>query len=350
MSALETKARAAGAYWTAGELMSTVFPEPRWAVPGLIAEGLNLLVGSPKLGKSWMCLGLAIAVASGGKALGQIDVEQGAVLYAALEDPGLRLQKRMRIVLNGSRVPDDLHLVTSLPRGAHAVELLSEWLDTHPDARLVIIDVLRKVVPRSDGRNMYETDYESMGALKALADQHGVAVIAVHHTRKSIDESDVFNEVSGSTGLTGAADAILVAKRSRNTAEAVLHVTGRDIAEHDYGLRFQPDICSWEILDQPAAITSMGDTRRKILAWVTPGDRHGDTPSQISAGTGIALTTVKQTVRRMTEDNQLESDGRGGYFPSVSLSPVSPVSPDPGDGDSGDSGDSRVLSLFGEQP
>ncbi|MFX0539553.1 AAA family ATPase [Ornithinimicrobium sp. Y1847] len=368
MSALEQRGREHGCYFTAAELVATTFPEPRWAVPGLIAEGLNLLVGSPKLGKSWLVLGLGVAIASGGRALGKVPVEKGSVLYAALEDTPRRLKGRLKAVLADEPVPDDLHITTLLPRGQDMIELVSDWLDAHPDARLVVIDVLRKVTPRTDGRNAYEADYDAMTALKRLADKHGVAVIAVHHTRKMADETDVFNEVSGSTGLTGAADAILIAKRARNTAEAVLHVTGRDVTEHEYGLTWHADSCTWALLDEPVAIASMGTTRRKVLSWLT--DHEGDTPTQISEATGISLTTVKQTVRRMVDDHQLDTDGQGHYFPPTqSLSPVSPVSPmqvngsPAGDtpvtalspaltsnGDSGDSGDTQpLLTLVTEE-
>lgn len=339
MTVLETRYREAGVYFTAAELMRTTFPEPRWAVPGLVAEGLNLLVGAPKLGKSWLVLGLGVSIASGGVALGKVPVVQGSVLYAALEDTPRRLQGRLHTILNGSPVPDGLHITTSLPRGADMVDVVSEWLDDHQDARLVVIDVIRKVTPRSDGRNPYESDYDAMGSLKALADKHKIAVIGVHHTRKQIDEGDVFNEVSGSTGLTGAADAILIAKRARNTAEAVLHVTGRDVTEQEYALAWQAETCSWSLLDDPAVITNMSVTRRKVLSCVT--DQEGDTPTQIATATGIALATVKQTVRRMVDDDQLDTDGDGHYFPRRSLSPVSPVSPNPGDGDSGDRSDSH---------
>lgn len=322
-AALESRGREAGVYFTASELMRTTFPEPRWAVPGLVAEGLNLLVGSPKLGKSWLVLGLGVSIASGGVALGKVPVEQGSVLYAALEDTPRRLQSRLASVLNGSPVPEGLHIVTSLPRGQDMIELVSEWLDEHPDARLVVIDVLRKVTPRSDGRNMYEADYDAMGALKALADRHGVAVIAVHHTRKSVDDSDVFNEVSGSTGITGAADAILIAKRARNTAEAVLHVTGRDVTEQKYRLSWHTETCSWTLLDEPAAIATMGSTRRTILKHLT--EHPGDSPQQIATRTGLNLNTVKSNVRRMVEDDQLDSDGEGRYFPRATATSATPA-------------------------
>jgi hypothetical protein len=325
VSQLERVGREAGVYWTAADLMATEFPEPRWAVPGLVAEGLNLLVGSPKLGKSWLCLGLAVAVASGGRALGKVPVEQGAVLYAALEDTPRRLQGRLRAVLNGDKVPDDLHITTSLPRLPDATGWIAGWIEANPSARLVIVDVLRKVRPPADPKaSMYDGDYDAMGSLKALADRHGVAVIAVHHSRKQLDDSDVFNEVSGSTGLTGAADAIMLAKRARNTAEAVLHVTGRDVNEQEYGLSWDAARCMWSLLEEPVALATMGTTRRKILDWVT--EHPNTTPAQIADGTRIKVNTVQQNVRRMVDDDQLDSDGQGHYFPALSVSAPSSLS------------------------
>jgi hypothetical protein len=316
MCELERIGREANVYFTARDLMAIDFPEPRWAVPGLVAEGLNILVGAPKLGKSWLCLGLAVAVASGGKALGKIDVEQGPVLYAALEDPPRRLQNRLSAVLGKEAVPDDLHITTSLPRLPDLVGFLSGWLDAHPTARLVIVDVLRKVRPMSDGKgNAYNEDYDTLTALKDLADKYGVAVVAVHHTRKAVDDSDVFNEVSGSTGLTGAADAVLLAKRARNTADAVLHITGRDVTEHEYGLTFDPNRCMWTLLEEPVALATMGNTRRTILRHLE--DHQGETPQQIATATGINLNTVKSNVRRMVDDHQLDTDGEGRYFPPL---------------------------------
>jgi AAA domain/Winged helix-turn-helix DNA-binding len=324
MCDLEDRGRNAGVYFTAAELMDTEFAEPRWAVNGLIAEGLNLIVGSPKLGKSWLCLGLAVAIASGGKALGKIQVDQGAVLYAALEDTPRRLQNRLRMVLQGERVPEDLHITTALPRMPDAIGFIDGWLEAHQDARLVIVDVLRKIRPPTTGRDFYGEDYDVMSSLKQLADRHAVAVLVVHHTRKSADESDVFNEVSGSTGLTGAADAILIAKRARNTAEAVLHVTGRDITEQEYGLSWRPESCTWTLLDEPVHIATMGTTRRQILTLLS---KHpASTPAQVAEGLGIDPATARQTLRRMATDLQLESDGEGRYAPpGVTVTPVTVV-------------------------
>lgn len=159
MSRLETVGREHGTYFTADELMETHFPEPRWAVPGLIAEGLTLLAGAPKLGKSWLVLGLGITTSSGTPALGKIDSVAGDVLYCALEDTPRRLKSRLVKMLHGEAIPRRLTIATSLPQMPQAVDLISEWLDEHLDARLVIVDVLGKIrPPDGDRANGYERD------------------------------------------------------------------------------------------------------------------------------------------------------------------------------------------------
>ncbi|MFI6603243.1 AAA family ATPase [Nonomuraea sp. NPDC050536] len=172
--------------WTADELMAMTFPETRWAVPGVIAEGLNLLAGPPKVGKSWLSLGTAIAVAGGGKALEAIDVEPGPVLYLALEDTPRRLQSRMSKILGEQAAPRDLTLATScptLPQGGD--DAIARWLERNPGARMVVIDVFAKVRGTTPpGLCAYDADYTAMSRAKRLADTYGVAVVLVHHVRK----------------------------------------------------------------------------------------------------------------------------------------------------------------------
>ena len=151
-----------------------------------------------------------------------------------------------------------------------------------------------------------------------LARKHNVAVLVVHHTRKSTDEDDVFNEISGSTGLTGAADAVLVVKRARNTSEAELHITGRSMLEHRYGPSWDAKAFQWSLLEEPAGAVDLRATRRTILAHLI--EHPGDTPQRIAATTGKNLNTVKSSVRRMVEDGQFHTDGEGRYSPPKEVS------------------------------
>jgi hypothetical protein len=320
--AVESLMDARATSWTADQLMHVTFPEVRWAVPQLIAEGLNLLCGAPKLGKSWLALNLGVAIASGGLALGRIPVEAGDVLYLALEDTGRRLQSRLRIVLAGDTAPRRLTLATTCePIADGGAERIESWLNDHPDARLIIIDVFTRVRGQvSDRANRYDADYRAVATIKEIADRRSVAVLCVHHTRKQ-SADDFLDSVSGTQGIAGAADAVLVLARSRGSAQAVLKITGRDVEEAEHALDFAPDIGTWQLLDGPAGDYELGDTRRRILQHVREGDAF--TPTEIAEALDLNLNTVKVTVRRMAEADQLDTDGAGHYF--TPLQPVTPV-------------------------
>ena len=298
--------------WTAAELMALDFPPPRWAVPGLICEGITLLAGPPKVGKSWLSLGLGVAVAAGIPALGGIRIQQGPVLYLALEDTARRLKSRLEKVLGGADAPEGLTLATACaPLTAGGDAEIALWLDTHPDARLVVIDVFAKLRGTPPpGMSAYDADYAAIGRIKRVADHYGVAVVLVHHVRKMASE-DFLAEVSGTNGLAGAADAVLVLKRGRGEADGVLHVTGRDIDEAEHAAAFEPDTGLWRLLDGPAIRHTLEPTRAAILAHLDA--RPGATPKQISAALGLDYELAKKTTRRMAEDGQLTSDGRGHY-------------------------------------
>lgn len=311
--------------WTAADLMAMTFPEPRWAVPGLLAEGVTLLAGPPKVGKSWMSLALGLTIAAGGRAFGRIAVDGGPVLYLALEDTPRRLQTRMGKLLAGRSAPTGLTLATAcptLPDGGDAA--IASWLDRNPDARLVVIDVFAKLRgAAAAGLTAYEADYAAVGRAKQLADTYGVAVVLVHHVRKA-SADDFLAEVSGTNGLAGAADATLVLKRARGQADGVLHITGRDIDETEHALAFQPATCHWQLLDGPASDYAMHETRAAVLRYVREHPATG--PTAIATGTGLAYETVKKTCQRMAEAGQLRADAAGRYTaPPPPTRPVPPV-------------------------
>jgi hypothetical protein len=301
------------------------FPEPRYAVPGLIAEGLNLIVGAPKLGKSWMALNVAAAIAYGGVALEKIRVDQGECLYLALEDPPRRLQRRLGLVLNGEGPPDGLYFETAWPRLLEGgCELLDEWLQVHPRCRFVVIDVFAKVRGLTTNGNVdrYEADYAAMSSLKTLADRHAIAILVVHHTRKAA--ADYWLDlVSGTQGLAGAADAVLVLSRSRGSADAKLAITGRDVEEAEYAMKFEPEEGAWLLLEGPALEYELGETRRRIRAHLR--ENGPATPKAIAEALGIDHENVKKACRRMADDDQIRTDGSGVYS---YLSPASPLSPE----------------------
>ena len=332
--------------WTAKDLVSHQFPELTYAVPGVLTEGLSLLAGSPKLGKSWLALNIATAIAFGGVVLDSVNVERGEVLYLALEDPPRRLQRRLQLVLGGNGAPDGLHFETQWPRLLEGgYERLDDWLRAHQDCRLVVVDVFAKVRGIVAGNaNRYELDYAAMTSLKEIADRHGIAILVIHHTRKAAAD-DYVDSVSGTHGLAGAADAVLVLRRSRGSADAKLQVTGRDVEEVEYAMKFHPAEGAWSLLEGPAEEYELGDTRRRILHHLR--ENGPATPKAIAEELRIEHDAAKQACLRMARDGQLGTDGSGVYSYLSPLSPVSPES-DSDDRSDGTMDTSHRILVFGD--
>jgi hypothetical protein len=308
---VETRPKTA---WQADELMATTFKPPKWAVPGLISEGITLIAGPPKVGKSWLSLNLGLSIALGEPVLGSIPVESGPVLYLALEDTPRRLQSRMGKVLAGKQAPARLTLDTwcpPLPQGGDAY--IAEWLDANPTARLVVVDVFAKVRGVAPvGSSAYDADYSAIGRIKHLADSYGVAVLLVHHVRKAASE-DFLAEVSGTNGLAGAADAVLVLKRARAQGDGVLSITGRDVDEMEIPVRFDPETGSWSKLDGSVEDYTLRDTRLAVTRLLR--DHPGLRPAGIAEALELDPAAVRQTCTRMAKDGQLRRDPGGAYYP-----------------------------------
>ena len=150
MSASHDPKRASSSI-SAAELQKMTLPEPRWIVPGLISEGFTLLAGKPKVGKSWLALDLAIAVATCGEVLG-IKCPQAPVVYAALEDNQGRLQGRMDALLGDMPWPDQLHFVRELPPMNHGSSQLRALCLKRTGANLLIVDMLAKDTAHEEAR------------------------------------------------------------------------------------------------------------------------------------------------------------------------------------------------------
>lgn len=240
-----------GTRFSLSDLMQAQLAPVRWAVPGIVPDGLTLLAGPPKLGKSWLVLDLAIQVAAGGVFLDS-DVEQGDALYLALEDNPRRLQGRARTLLAGQRAPQRLELWTRAGKLATGlIPDIEAWLDAQSDPRLVIIDTLGRVQEHGTGESKdggYADAVEALAGLQDVAAARGVAVVVITHTKKGgwSAAGDPLEAVLGSQGYAGTADSILVLKRDRGEEVGELFVTGREIEdETKLKVRFDDVACRW---------------------------------------------------------------------------------------------------------
>lgn len=324
--------------FSAAELVKASFPDPQWLVEGILPEGLTLLGGLPKIGKSWLCLGLAVATASGGIALGKIHVEKKPVIYLALEDTPKRLRNRLVSVLQGGPGPENLYLYTSWPTLDNSGLARLEQAILQRNAGLVIVDTLARVrQKRRPNAGIYEEDYQALTGLKSLADKYGMAFLVVHHLKKG-QEEDPINLLSGSTGLSGCADGILILSRKRCQADAVLFATGRDYPqEQELALVFDSTTTSWHIAGT-AQEYRMSKERREVIETLRDSDRPLS-PKEVADILGRPYGAVAKLLHGMAKAGEIKAAGYGKYTLTTNINNI---------GKSGKSGKSGIAGKSGK--
>ena len=228
------------------ELYETAYESKPPLIDGLLFPGTYLLVGAPKLGKSFLVAQLAYHVSTG-TPLWNYPVRKGTVLYLALEDDNQRLQSRLYQMFD-MEIADQLFFATRARQlGKGLDEQLERFVREHPDTGLIIIDTLQKVREIGGEAYSYASDYDIITRLKSFADCHSLCLILVHHTRKQ-KADDVFDMISGTNGLLGAADgAFLLQKPKRTANEATLDISGRDQQDQRLHLFRNEEKLCWEL-------------------------------------------------------------------------------------------------------
>ena len=257
---------------SAQDLMTDPLVEKPMLIEGLMGDGLGFLCASPKTGKSWLAMDIGICVATGTPLWGH-ETQRGCVLHIPLEDTYERLRKRLWLITD--EVEGNLFFATHAETLANGLlDQLAMFHEEHPDLRLVIIDTLQMV--RSSSRDYsYSSDYRELAELKRFADQHGITVLLIHHTRK-MGDSDVMNTVSGTNAITGAADFTWVlTKPSRNSQDGTLSITGRDVEQREIYLQFKDH--RWNLVkDVPAEELAAASVPR-CIGEVADFIRHNGT-------------------------------------------------------------------------
>lgn len=241
--------------WAAPEIIeaSRLFymdiPPMKYFIDGLLPEGLTILSGDPKVGKSYMAFAISLALAEGRSVWGREGLKCN-IIYCCLEDSLSRLKKRLHQLTD--RPVLGVHFMMScMPIGNGLEEDLEYAISVIPNVGMIIIDTLQRVRRGARGNsNAYACDYEELTVLKSFADRHRIGVVCVHHNRKLKSDSDPLSDISGTQGVSGTADTLWVLKKKRRFANrATLYVSGRDVESQLLEMQF--DCGKWSVDEQP---------------------------------------------------------------------------------------------------
>ena len=328
--------------------MDADLPPTSFCVQTLLPQGLTILGGAPKVGKSWLVLDLCIRIAKG-EPLWNLPTAQGTTLYLCLEDTLRRVQERLNCITD--EVPSNAFFAVAAQSLLDGLcDQIADFIAEHPDTKLVAIDTFQMVRGRTDDVS-YGNDYADIRQLKALADRLGLSILLVHHLRKQGD-SDPLNKLSGSTGISGAADAVFVLdKGNRSDSSAKLICTGRDVEHRELELRFDRDVCRWELvadsLEQPELLSDRTvfllsaflKDRREFVGTATELTSliDPDGSAHVSARTlsreisqnldtlrlsGIHASTLRSNGKRLIELHRADSADKNGAEIIGTIDPV----------------------------
>lgn len=334
-------------------LMSLPLQSLNFVVDTLLAQGLHILAGSPKVGKSWLALWLSVMVAKGESIWGMA-VKQGTTLYLCLEDSTLRIQNRLFEITEDA--PANVHFSTQseiLGRGLE--QQLTTFLAEHPDTVLVIIDTLQ-MIRGTNYDHTYASDYRDLSTLKKIADAYGIAILLIHHLRKEMAD-DVFSRISGTTAISGAVDSsFTLVEEKRGSGRAKLYCIGRDIEYRELELERNVENV-WEMLSdsrtQPEMLgerivyllSELMRERNKFIGTPTelsekidPVGSEQITPKKVSrlilqnldalSKIGISGGVRRSNGKRLIELRRAGSDDAAGVPEIVPIAPVAGIEGD----------------------
>ena len=292
----------------AESLLTTPLPPTRFIISEIIPQGLHILAGAPKVGKSWLALQLCLRVASG-ESLWKFPVTTGTVLYLCLEDSFTRIQNRLFDITD--EAPDNLHFTTMSEIIGEGLEnQIEDFLNVHIDTVLIVIDTLQRIRKVSIDANPYASDYRDIGILKQLADKHRIAILLIHHLRKMNDD-DPMNMISGTTAISGATDSNFVLKKDKRSGNtATLYCVGRDIDYRELQLEFDKTAHLWNLLSenitdapQPSdeIIIHLSVVMESLLLFSGTATDLADKIEKICGAVILPNVLIKKMIRNQTE-------------------------------------------------
>ena len=240
---------------TAHDILTTDWPEPVWVIPNYLPAGLTFLGGKQKVGKSWLMMQIACAKATGGRAF-NLKIEQGPVLYLALEDSERRLRNRMRKQQWPTKAPVDFITMATFDRNIGNLAnggtfRIGRLVETR-GYQLVVIDTFSKAVGmymKASEQNDASIVTRAIASLQSIALQKDIAVVFLDHHSKATktDGGDPVNDVIGSVAKGGVADTMWGLYRERGRLGAALQIVGRDIdGDLNLMLTFDKDLGIWQ--------------------------------------------------------------------------------------------------------
>jgi hypothetical protein len=290
-----------------------------WVVDGVIPlEGVTMLVSPPKSGKSILALNIIIENAAKPKVLGYFKpVSKFDTLYIDLEGTKRRTQTHVLNLLGNAPIPPSVSVIYKWPRLAEGgLSKLYDYATYHPRTKLFVIDTYGKIQIGSKNSSSsgysYKKDVEEIDMFSRFCESMHVSVLLVHHTKKT-ESDDWVSMVSGTYGISGSVDTLLLLKRKKGEYQATLCVTGRDVEERQYRLNTNMTKQRMNVIgEETEEGEELTEAQRDIMVCLRA---HGEPvgPKELAKMIDKTQGAVKRLLANMVEDKKVIRVGYGKY-------------------------------------
>jgi len=295
------------------KLMQEDIPPLKFAIPNILPEGLICVAGRPKAMKSWTALLIAYSVQNGLVLWGH-KCEQGDALYLGLEDSKRRMKSRLQM-LNFHKLSSPTISLEAPYLNNGLEESIQGWINSVKNPKLVVIDTLARVKPKTkkSSGTVYDLDNELLRKVQKLAMVNGITIAFITHLSKASQDYS-FDKITGSVGLQGMTDAMWLLDRGDNQPNASLIGRGRDIEDFEYSLEWDEDTWQYKYKGVKWEI-ELSENRKAILdhmKYLFAQGKKEITPRDVYSRMGFKATqkeakNISKTMERMVKDHTISS-------------------------------------------
>lgn len=314
------------------DLRNTEFPPNKWIVNGLIPDnGITIISGQPKSGKSFLTLDLGISLATGKNFLGEFGVQKTGILLISKEDPQRLINERIKQLTDEEDLA--IEFCTENQLFLDTNEYIDEILKRTKEKgiKVIIIDSFRRIFKGDE--NSSQVVSEVHNRFKTLINE-GLTIIFVHHHGK-----EGFFKKSGPQKLRGSSDILAM-------VDCLLSVEKKDggiIKIKQEALRIDKEVPPF-IVKFP---TFEGEDRtfqfvehieeekekielakESILEFLEKGEANQTTIIESFKDSGIGKTTIKNAIKSLVEDGKIvvRQEGTKKFYCLI-LTPVTSEDP-----------------------
>lgn len=309
----------------AKELKEKEFPPIKWAVDDIIPEGLTILAGEPKVGKSLLAVDICSSIAAGNEVFGVKACTKGSAVYLSMEDPERRIQGRIRSQCDFW--PDTFKMVTAgIPElGKSFFDVVDEMGMLWPDMRAIIVDTMAFIIPaKKNGVSDYEHYYSCLHPAHQWAINNHIALIMITHLNKNKlrDGDNPFSGIMGSQAIAGTADAMLLLKKNHaktgliksdnSVHDGQLIITGREIGAQTINLEFEEYSLRW-MFTEGYKIPEQVQGAQPLIVCKELEKMPMET-KKLADVCGLKGCTVRMVCNRLKTKNIVDKNEAGKWF------------------------------------